>query len=81
MPDAHPDERTVPDNRLALGQLVIRCEHAHVGWTLSYDVDRLRYELRVFDGLARGTYRGDTASHAASKVLAALDEHRIGWES
>lgn len=71
------------DNRLALGQLIERCERVGIEWMLSHDRKKVtpefRYELRIFEGPARAIYHGRTATHAASKAMAALDEHRIGW--
>jgi hypothetical protein len=72
------------DNRLALGQLVQRCEHARVGWMLNHDPSKVtpeyRYELRIFDGPARDIYHGRTATHAATRAMVALDTHRVGWD-
>lgn len=77
--------KDVLDNRLALSQLVQRCEHTGTSFALYSDYGRttpeFRYELRIFDGPARAIYRGATATHAASKALAVFDHHRIGWEA
>lgn len=72
----------VLDNTLALDQFIERCERCRIGWNLHADQERLpqnRYELRIFDGPARAIYRGETATHAASKAMAVLDEHKVGW--
>lgn len=72
------------DNRLALDQFTTRCEHAGIDWFLAHDGHKVtpefRYELRVHEGPARGIYRGRTATHAATKAMAVLDEHRLGWD-
>lgn len=74
----------VLDNRLALDHLMQRCGVTRTGWMLAFDpklvTPEFRYELRIFDGPARAIYRGATATHAASKAMAALDEHHVGWE-
>jgi hypothetical protein len=79
------DSGDVLDNLLALGQMIQRCERTGTGWMLTSDYGKVtpefRYELRIFDGPARAIYRGRTATHAASKVMAAFDEHHVGWES
>lgn len=79
-----PLGQSVLDNRLALGQFIDRAERCGINWMLNYSggirTPEYRYELRIYDEPARGIYRGATASHAASKAQAALDEHRIGWE-
>jgi hypothetical protein len=71
------------DNRLALSQMIVRCERVGIGWMLVHDVKKVtpefRYELRIFDGPARAIYHGRTASHAATKAMAQLDEHQVGW--
>lgn len=71
------------DNTLALGHLIDRCDRAGIGWMLYHDLEKVtpeyRYELRIFSGPARAIYRGRTATHAATKAMAALDEHKIGW--
>lgn len=73
----------VADNTLALDQFVSRCERVRIAWGLFHDPTLLtpefRYEMRVHDGPARGMYRGETATHAASKAIAAFDELKIGW--
>lgn len=83
-PPRESSERDVLDNRLALADLVARAERVRLPWMLSHDVDKVtpefRYELRIFDGPARAIYHGRTASHAASKAIAKLDEHRVGWD-
>jgi hypothetical protein len=71
------------DNRLALDHLIDRCDRTGTAWMLASDYGKAtpeyRYELRIFDGPARDIYRGRTATHAATKAMAALDEHRVGW--
>lgn len=72
------------DNRLALGQFIDRCERLRLAWVAAHGPFRhtpeLRYEVRLLDSEARGTYRGRTATHAATKAMDAMDALRIGWE-
>jgi hypothetical protein len=58
------------DNALALGQVIDLLNVRRIGWSLFHDpslhTPEFRYELRIFEGPARGIYRGRTASHAAT---------------
>src|SRR3954468_9190562 len=57
----HYDQR-MDDNRLALDQLIGRCERTGTAWMLSSDYGKVtpeyRYELRIFNGPARAIYHG-----------------------
>jgi hypothetical protein len=83
----HRDEsrRTRSDNTLALSQVIGLLERQRMGWFLSHDPDKhtpeFLYELRIFDGPARGVYRGSTATMAATGAQDMLAHYKVGWDS
>lgn len=73
------------DNLLALSQVVARCERLRLPWDLFHDpfkvTPEFRYEFRLHDTVARGIYRGSTATMAATAAQDAMNAHRIGWDA
>ena len=76
--------RTRSDNTLALSQVIARLDRLRYGWNLHHDpakhTPEFRYEFRIFDGPARGVYRGSTATMAATAAQDRMDDLKVGWD-